>query len=530
MHRLQELARLHRMGERPREVSRLLGMSPKTEMKYRKALLAAGLLTGPVDAVPTLEILKAAVLAKHPIPATRPVTTSLEAWVERIRSELFSAKPPGLKALWEKLRREEAGFGATYSALRRLAQRLRRERGVQPEDVVIRVDTEPGQVAQVDFGYAGRFFDPETGKVRKAWVFVMVLGHSRHMFAKLVFDQKARTWVELHVAAFTYFGGVPYTVVPDNLKAAIVRAAFGAADRHDIGVQRSYRELARHYGFKIDPTPTYAPQKKGKVESAVKYVSRSFVATCGAEDLPTANRELVTWLAKTASLRVHGTTGRQPLAMFESEERDRLLALPAQRFELVLWKRAKVHSDSHVQLGGRLFSVPWRHVGKEVWVRATSASVEVYLDDVRVATHDRRGRGRVNTQDAHLPEGRRDLRHRSESYWRERASRLHGDVGGFVAEVFESDRELSKLRDVQAIVTHLERFPLPRVLAAVARARFYGNLTYAGIRNILRDGLDAQPLPQVVLPSHLAADDRPRFARTPTEFLAHLKEKDLGTC
>lgn len=530
MHRLQELVRLHRMGEGPREVCRLLEMSPKTEGKYRRALMAAGLLAGPPDALPALDELKAAVLAKHPLVPVRKVSTSLEPWVDQIRDALSGSKPPGLKALWSKLRREDPTFGASYSSMRRLGQRLKRERGVRPEDVVIRVETPPGDVAQVDFGYAGRFFDPDTGKTRKAWVFVMVLGYSRHLFARLVFDQSVRTWVELHVEAFAYLGGVPRTVVPDNLKAAIVRAAFGASDRHELGVQRSYRELARHYGFKIDPTPTYSPEKKGKVESSVKYVRGSFLETCTATDLPAANRELAAWLEKTAATRIHGTTARPPGAMFEAEERETLLALPTQRYERVLWKRAKVHTDSHVELGGRLYSVPWRHIGKEVWVRATQHSVEVYRDDTRIATHDRRGPRKVSTQEAHLPEGRRDLRHRSETYWRERATRLHPDIGAFVEAVFDSDRELSKLRDVQAIVTHLEKFPEHRRLAAVARARFYGNFTYAGVRNILRDGLDAQPLPQVALPPTVPAGERPRFARQPTDFLAHAQEKDLGSC
>lgn len=529
MHRLQELVRLHRMGEGPREVSRLLEMSPKTEGKYRRALTAAGLLAGPTDALPALEDLKAAVLAKHPVALARPVTTSLEPWAERIEAVLASPRPPGMKALWAQLRREDPTFGASYSAMRRLGQRLKKDRGVRPEDVVIRVETAPGEVAQVDFGYAGKLFDPETGRVRKAWVFVMVLGYSRHLFAKLVFDQSVRTWLELHIDAFTYLGGVPRTIVPDNLKAAIVRAAFGAADRHEIGVQRSYRELARYYGFKIDPTPTYAPQKKGKVESAVKYVSGSFLATCTATDLPAANRELLDWLAMTAATRIHGTTGRAPGAAFEAEEKAALAALTAQRFEPILWKRAKVHTDSHVELTGRIYSVPWRHVGREVWIRATRNSVEIYRDDVRIATHERRGAGRASTQEAHLPEGRGDLRHRSESYWRERAVRLHADIGAFIADVFDSDGELSKLRDVQAIVTHLEKFPERRSVAAVARARFYANFTYKGIRNILREGLDAQPLPQVALPPTVAAEERPRFARQPADFLARLTEHDHGS-
>ncbi len=99
--------------------------------------------------------------------------------------------------------------------------------------------------------------------MRQAYVFVMVLGHSRHMVARLVFDQKVATWLQLHVEAFEELGGVPEVVVPDNLKTAVVRAAFGVGGA--TALNRSYRELARHYGFKVDPAPIYQPKKKGKV-------------------------------------------------------------------------------------------------------------------------------------------------------------------------------------------------------------------------------------------------------------------------
>lgn len=120
--------------------------------------------------------------------------------------------------------------------------------------MAIPVVTAPGEVAQVDFKYAGFLRDPDRNCPRKAWIFIMVLGHSRHMFAKVVFDQKADTWQQLHVEAFAFFGGVPRIIVPDNLKSAVVKAAFTTGD--DPHLHRSYCEIARHYGFTIDPAPT----------------------------------------------------------------------------------------------------------------------------------------------------------------------------------------------------------------------------------------------------------------------------------
>jgi transposase len=107
------------------------------------------------------------------------------------------------------------------------------------------VETDPGDVAQVDFGYVGKLYDADAGKLKKAWVFVMTLGFSRHMVARIVFDQKIETWLRLHIECFEELGGVPKTIVPDNLKAAVIRAAFGVDE--ETALNRSYRVLARHY-------------------------------------------------------------------------------------------------------------------------------------------------------------------------------------------------------------------------------------------------------------------------------------------
>jgi len=156
---------------------------------------AAGLLAGDATEVPELSILRAAVEAVLPPPAPRQVAPTIDAWLPAIRADLERGVGP--QAIWDRLRRQDPSFTGSISAVKRAARRAARERGVRAEDVVIPVETEPGDVAQLDFGFAGRFFDPATGLVRKAWVFVMVLAYSRHMFARIVYDQKATTWVAL---------------------------------------------------------------------------------------------------------------------------------------------------------------------------------------------------------------------------------------------------------------------------------------------------------------------------------------------
>lgn len=507
MHRLQELVRLHRMGVRDREVARLLGMGPNTERQYRRAIEQAQLLEGDPQSVPELELLKAAVLEHAPPKPAPQQVSSVASW--RPRVEELLGRGLGAKAVFDRLRLEHADFEGSYASVKRLAKTIARERGVQADDVAIAVETEPGDVAQVDFGYAGHLWDPETKAVRRAWVFVMVLGYSRHLFAQVVFDQKTTTWLRLHAQAFRSLGGVPRTIVPDNLKAAVVRAAFAVDDDSDLN--RSYRELARHYGFCVDPTPPRAPRKKGKVEASVKYVKRNALAGREGEDVTQVRLALARWITDVAGTRLHGTTNKRPLEVFESQERARLLPLPTRPYELVVWKRSTVHADCHVEFDGRLYSVPWRLVRQDVWTRATASSVVIYHDDKPVARHERRGAGWRSTLDEHLPDHRASLRHRGREFWEERAARVGADVAAFVKEVFDADDVLSQLRKVQAIVTHLEKFPPERAAAACQRASFYGAKSYQAIRDILRRGLDLQPLPETPAPS--APAWTPRFAR-----------------
>lgn len=508
MHRLQELVRLHRLGSGPREVARLLRMSPNTERRYREALSKAELLAGPADAMPALEALKAAVLEHAPPKVAPQQQSKLEPWKARIETLLDAGLGP--QAIWDRLRLEDTAFPGKLGGVKRMVARIRRERGVRPEDVAIPVVTAPGEVAQVDFGYAGYRWDPVTRTERKSWVFVLVLGHSRHIYSEVVFDQRAETWLLLHERAFRWLGGVPKTIVPDNLKAAVIRAAFAIDD--DASLHRSYRELARHYGFRIDPTPPRSPEKKGKVEASVKYVKHNFLAGRDGEPIDSCNRELQRWIVQIAGQRIHGTTGKRPLDVFEAEERAALLPLPQSRYEPTTWKQASVHRDSHVVFEKRQYSVPWRLIGRKVWIRATPTTVCVYADDERVATHRRRGEGARQTDEAHLPPERAALRHRSREHWEERADRMGEAVGRYIREIFDADDVLSQLRKVQAIVTHLETFPPERAQRACQRASFYGAMSYQAIKTILRQGLDMEPLPTSRLPGTWA--DTPRFART----------------
>lgn len=517
MDRLQELVRLHRMGTGAREVARLLGMSPNTERAYREALKKERLLDGAPDDIPALDVLRAAVNTRLPVIAPPQMVSTADPVRERIAE--LAKKGLKARAIYDRLRLDDPELTASYWAVRSAWRQWRKERGVVAADVAIPVETAAGEIAQVDFGYVGKLYDAASGMLRKAWVFVLVLAFSRRLVARIVFDQKIETWLRVHVEAFDELGGAPGTVVPDNLKAAVIRAAFGVDGAASLN--RSYRELARHYGIKIDPAPIYAPKKKGKVESSVKYAKTSFFAARDGADADETKRELQRWVDAIANTRMHGTTHRRPIDLFV-DEHPALRPLPERRFELVTWHKARVHQDSHVVFDKRLYSVPWRLIGQLVWLRASPTAILVFADDVRVAMHDRRGRSVRSTCDEHLPEERAPWRHRSRAYWEERADRIGTEAGAYIRAVFDSDDVLSMLRTVQSVVTHLEKFPVERAIAACTRAHHFGSYRYGTIKNILRDGLDLSPVIEPSAPSSIPLAP-PRFARSVSELVERTK-------
>jgi transposase len=243
---IRELLRHIRITDSDRAIQRDTGIDRRTIQRYRSWAADQGLLTGPLPPLEDLHRLVAQTLTTPPPP-------QMVSSVEPFRAVVVELRAQGteMAAIWERLK--ERGYTGSYSSIRRFVRTLEPK---QPE-AYGRIETAPGEEAQVDFGYAGRMLDPESGQPRKAWAFVMVLAASRHQYVEFVWDQSVATWLLLHRHAFEFFGGVPRRIVLDNLKAAITKACWD-----DPQVQQTYRECAEHYGFLIAPCRPRTPEHK----------------------------------------------------------------------------------------------------------------------------------------------------------------------------------------------------------------------------------------------------------------------------
>ena len=373
-------------------------------------------------------------------------------------------------------------FKGSYSSVRRFAQQW--DQNI-PKDVTVILDFAPGEAAQVDFGSGAKLFNNRTGKVEPSWFFVMTLAWSRHQYAEMVFDQKVETWLECHRRAFEFFGGVPKRLIIDNLKSAICRASY-----HDPEVQRSYGELAEGYGFIIAPCPPHDPKKKGRVESGVKYIKRAFLPLREFRDIYDANRQLIGWVMGEAGNRTHGTTYEKPLTLFAETEQGLLQPLPDIPVQISVWAKVKVHGNCHVQYEKCRYSVPFKYVGQQLWMKITPTTSHVYFQYELVAIHPRlRKPGTRSTVDDHMPPDAIAYKMRDPQWCLQQAETIGASCLQVIEYLF-SDRVIEHLNAAQGIVGFKKRFGEKRLEASCARALQYDTISYRSVKMILERGLD----------------------------------------
>lgn len=499
---VREVLRRLRLGEPVRRIARELGLSRNTVAGYHRWARTHGLLTGELPDAATLATLL------HPPERARPPVE--QSRVAPFREQVVAWRQQGVEgqAIFQLLV-EQHGFTGSYSAVKRFLRRLE----PKAPRATIRVETAPGEEAQVDFGAAGQFFDPDQGRLRRAWAFVMTLAFSRHQYVEFVFDQTVVTWCRCHRAAFEWFQGVARRVVIDNLKAAIVHAVL-----YDPEVQRVYRECAEHYSFLIAPCRVRTPEHKGKVEQGgVHYVARNCLAGRAFRDIHEGNAHALRWCLETAGTRVHGTLKQQPLVLFETVERAALLPLPPTPWAPVTWKQVKLHPDCHVVFNGAYYSAPYRLIGQRLWVRGTATQVQLFADHALVATHLAARPGQRRTLHDHLPPDKVHFLLQHPAWCQQRAAEIGAACAQFIAALL-GDRPLDRLRSAQGVLRLAQRYGAPRLEAACARAAAVGEYRYQTVKTILAAGLDRQPL--LALPGGPAPRPTPppRHARPWTAF------------
>ena len=475
-------------GRSMSEVSVSLGVDRKTIRKYLAPALAAGLRPGG----PVMAQRDWATLATGWFPQLADTKLRQTTWPQIGEHHEFIVdmlKAGVTQATIHQRLRDEHGLTASVASLKRyvaanLSEEVRRDRVVVLRD---EADTPPGEEAQIDYGHLGYWVDPATGKRRRVWAFAMVLANSRHMFVRpvLVMDQAA--WTEAHVEAFRFFGGTARRLVPDNLRTGVDKP-----DLYDPRLNRSYAELAAHYGVLVDPARRAKPRDKARIERPMPYIRDSFWRGREFTSLPQMQAAALAWCTDVAGRRsCRSLSGAAPGSVFAAVEADALKPLPVKEFVLATWSTATVGPDIHAKVGRTIYSVPWRFIGQRVDARSTTTMVQIFHNGQLIATHARKLQGK-RTDFGHYPPEKIAFRMRTPTWCRTRAA----EIGPAATQVIDGLLEVNalfRLRAAQGVLGLAGKHRTGRLEAACAKAIAVGDPSYRTIKGILIAGAETDP-------------------------------------
>jgi transposase len=406
----------------------------------------------------------------------------------RIHEELQRHPHLTLQLAWEEYRQVHPD-GYAYSRFCELYQRWR-----QRLDVVLRQEHLAGEKLFVD--YAGAtipIHDPQGGPEQPASIFVAVLGASNYTYAEATASQELEHWIGSHIRAFEFLGGVPKLVIPDNTRTGVKRAC-----RYEPDLNRTYHELAMHYGVGVLPTRPYKPRDKAKVETGVQIVQRWIVAALRHRQffsLAELNQAIRALLEKLNQRPFRKRPGCRA-TLFLKLDRPALGPLPRERLELQQWATARVNIDYHIECDRHYYSVPYVLTGQVVEIRSTLTTIEIFHRGERVASHARSHQPyHATTINEHRPKS-----HQQHLAWPpSRLLHWAQSVGASTAQLFKTILESKPhpemgYRSCLGILRLGQRYSNERLEAAAVRALATGACSYHSVKSMLQRGLDRQPL------------------------------------
>lgn len=499
MHKIKRMLELQASGLGVREIARALSVSPDTVSVYLTRAKDAD-LAWPVPAEFDDEELTRRLVPPKP-PTAEPVLQMPD--LRAVHVAKHSHKGVTLQLLHAEYAEDLGDRAYSYN---RFCELYRDWQGrIEP---TMRQPHPPGERSFIDYaGVTVPIVDQATGEVRQAQVFVSSLGASSYTFTEATETQTIPDFCASHIRMLEHLGCAPQILVPDNLTSAITKA-----DRYEPRINAVYDDLARHYGCAVIPARVASPQDKAKVEAAVQVVERHVLA-------PLRNRTFFTLAEVNAAMRplMDAVNDRKMRLLdvsrrelLQTVDRPAMRALPPDRWQRCEFARAKVGPNYHVTFDKHSYSVPYKHIGAHVDVRATANTIELLASGTRVASHPRSFvKGAFTTTPTHMPSS-----HRAHAEWTpERLERWAAKEAGpatakAVELVMASKRHPEQGFNAALGIMRLGkpgRFGPERLEAACQRAVATGCATYKSIENILNSGLDSQPLENanvVPLPMH----------------------------
>jgi transposase len=406
----------------------------------------------------------------EPPPGRSPSASACEPHRERIERSLSCGR--NAKAIWQDLV-DDYGFSGGYQSVKRFVRKLHGCSAPQACAVIL---TPPGEEAQVDYGSGPMVRDPHSDKYRRTRLFVLTLGFSRKCVRLITFRSSSLIWSELHEKAFRRLGGVPKTIVLDNLREGVL-----APDIYDPTLNPLYRDMLAHYGAVALPCRIQDPDRKGKVEAGVGHAQKTPLKGLRFENLESAQAYLDRWEQHWADTRIHGTTKRQVAAMF-AEERPSLQPLPLEPFRSYQYGERTVHLDGCVEVEAAYYSTPPGWIGRRVQVQWDIQQVrlldprngQLLREHLRLA----RGGHRIHQEDRpqRTPLGTQQLLRRAET--------AGSHIGAFAQALYHHQGQPA-IRRIFGILAFAKKYGTAAVDHACATALEMGVHDYRFVRRYL---------------------------------------------
>jgi transposase len=491
MKKIRDVLRLtHAMGMSRRLVGEATGIGKTAVGEYVRRAAVAGLSWPIPDEIDDAE------LEQRLFPPTDAVSSAArnEPDWSHIHAEL-KRRGVTLALLWQEYRAEHAQgyayswFCERYSDWRKCISPTMRQTHVAGEKLFVdwAGDTVP-------------LFDAATGQERHAHIFVAALGASNYTYAEGRWTEMLPDWIGAHVNALAAIGGVPKALVPDNLKAGITKPS-----RYEPGINRTYQDLADHYGCVVLPARVMKPRDKAKVEVAVQIVQRFVLAKLrnrrffSLAELNAAIRDCVA----AVNAKIMRRVGKSRNELLETLDRPALDALPNAAYCYAEWKRARVAPDYHIEIAGHYYSVPSKLIREIVETPITSATVEIFHKGQRVASHAFSAvSNRHTTITEHMPSAHRRYAEWTPAKMMSEAAK----VGSATVALFEAIMKAKPhpeqgFRSCLGIIGLIRSYGVTRLEAASRRGNDIGATSYGSIASILKHGLDkayaTEPTPDV---------------------------------
>lgn len=507
-----ELVRRWQAGESERAIARQTRTARVTVNKYLAAARALGIGRG--SGPPTEEQLGALGALGQVAGVTRSRTAPEQQRLDPHQAQIARwLRDDDLQLTRVQELLLQQGVAVSYTTLRRFVQQA--GLGAAVASTVRLPETAPGEMAEFDFGRLGGLVATEGAQRETVWALVLVLGYSRHSFVWPLVRQTFEEVVAGMEASWRFFGGIPHRIVLDNFPAAIA-----GPDALDPRPTRLFLEYSQARGFLIDAARPHHPKDKPKVERGMQYVQQRFWKGGSFRDLADARSQAERWCREVAGQRLHGTTRRVPMVVFEDEERALLLPAPTEPYDVPFWKTVTVGRDHHVSVGQALYSLPAERCppGTSLEARADHSLVRLYHSGELVKVHPRQEKGSRSTDVADYPPERAIYAQRAPEQLLAQARALGEQIGQFAERLLSGAFVWAKLRQGQRLLHLAERYTPERLDAACARAIGFDLIDVRRLERILVLALEQEEVPAPPVDERVRPAPTGRFARPGSAF------------